>query len=51
MQGYLTIEQVGKSFDTATGLFTALSNVSLAIQKGEFVSIIGHSGCAASPLC
>jgi nitrate/nitrite transport system ATP-binding protein len=50
MQGYLTIEQVGKSFDTATGPFTALSNVSLAIQKGEFVSIIGHSGCGKSTL-
>ncbi len=50
MQGYLTIEQVGKSFETANGQFTALSNVSLAIQKGEFVSIIGHSGCGKSTL-
>ena len=50
MQGYLTIEQVGKTFDTAGGRFTALSNVSLAIQKGEFVSIIGHSGCGKSTM-
>ena len=50
MQGYLTIEQVGMTFDTASGRFPALSNVSLSIQKSEFVSIIGHSGCGKSTL-
>jgi nitrate/nitrite transport system ATP-binding protein len=48
MQGYLTIEQVHMDFDTPTGTFKALDNVTLNISKGEFVSLIGHSGCGKS---
>ncbi|HKY18063.1 MAG TPA: ABC transporter ATP-binding protein [Rhizomicrobium sp.] len=50
MKGYLTVEQVGKTFDTGSGRFTAITDVTLAIEKGEFVSIIGHSGCGKSTL-
>jgi nitrate/nitrite transport system ATP-binding protein len=50
MQGYLTVEQVGKTFDTGSGRYSALANISLSIAKGEFVSIIGHSGCGKSTL-
>ena len=48
MQGYLTIEQVHMDFDTPKGTFKALDNVTLKIDKGEFVSLIGHSGCGKS---
>ena len=33
------------SFQTADGVVEALSNVSLSVNRGEFVSLIGPSGC------
>lgn len=45
---YLSIEQVSMEFPTPNGVFKALDNVTLKIAKGEFVSLIGHSGCGKS---
>lgn len=45
---HLELSQVGIDFPTPTGKFTALHNVNLKINKGEFVSLIGHSGCGKS---
>ncbi|WP_439888452.1 ABC transporter ATP-binding protein [Pseudomonas sp. MBLB4123] len=45
---HLELTGVGISFPTDKGLFCALQNVNLKIAKGEFVSLIGHSGCGKS---
>ncbi|AYA63186.1 MULTISPECIES: ABC transporter ATP-binding protein [unclassified Alteromonas] len=45
---HLELTQVGIDFPTPKGPFTALRDVNLKISKGEFVSLIGHSGCGKS---
>src|SRR5690554_1167796 len=45
---HLELTGVEMAFDTPKGPFVALDNVNLKIQKGEFVSLIGHSGCGKS---
>lgn len=45
---YLNIENVSIEFPTKNGPFKALDNVCLRIEKGEFISLIGHSGCGKS---
>jgi nitrate/nitrite transport system ATP-binding protein len=42
MQGFLKVEGLSKAFVPAKPVF---SDVSFSIDKGEFVCIIGHSGC------
>lgn len=37
-----------KVFHTPTGDFTAVKNVNVQIAAGEFVAILGHSGCGKS---
>ncbi|MDN3649649.1 ABC transporter ATP-binding protein [Reinekea marina] len=48
MSSHLEISQVSIEFPTPKGSFKALDKVSLKINKGEFVSLIGHSGCGKS---
>ena len=50
MPKYLSIESVGKTFETKKGDFVALTGIELALRKGEFVTLIGHSGCVKSTL-
>lgn len=48
MDVILDISGVDMEFPTPKGPFKALSDISLKIHKGEFVSLIGHSGCGKS---
>ncbi|KZY75417.1 bacitracin ABC transporter ATP-binding protein [Oleiphilus sp. HI0078] len=48
MSALLDISHIDMVFPTPKGPFTALQDVSLQIKKGEFVSLIGHSGCGKS---
>ena len=45
---YLNIDHVSMDFPAPDGPFRALDKVDLDIIKGEFISLIGHSGCGKS---
>lgn len=48
MNTYLDISQLTKVYPTAKGPATIVKDFDLKIQKGEFVTLIGHSGCGKS---
>ena len=47
---YLKIDHVDKTFTRGTTETEVLKDITLGIEKGEYVSIIGHSGCGKSTL-
>jgi nitrate ABC transporter ATP-binding subunit len=49
-QAFLEIDQVSKTYDTPKGVYTVLDDVSLTVDEGEFVCVIGHSGCGKTTL-
>ena len=47
-EAHLEITNVGIEFPTPKGPFRALRDINLKIKEGEFISLIGHSGCGKS---
>jgi nitrate/nitrite transport system ATP-binding protein len=47
---YLSIENMEIAFNTPKGKFVAVKDINLEIEKGQIVSIIGHSGCGKSTI-
>src|SRR5438105_1072279 len=47
---FIEIQGVGKSFGTGRDRRTVLSDATLSVERGEFVSIVGMMGCGKSTL-
>jgi nitrate/nitrite transport system ATP-binding protein len=48
MSSFLEISQLGKIYPTPKGPAVIVENFDLKIRKGEFITLIGHSGCGKS---
>ncbi len=46
--GYLQFSQLTKVYPTPTGPLTVVEDFELKLDKGDFVTLIGHSGCGKS---
>ena len=44
----LSIKNLTVRFKTGSGMFTAVENVSLNVERGEVVAVVGESGCGKS---
>ncbi|MFS8807246.1 bacitracin ABC transporter ATP-binding protein [Synechococcus sp. 65AY6Li] len=47
---YLTLENVSKTYPTPKGEYPVLRDINLRVDAGEFVCIVGHSGCGKTTL-
>ncbi len=47
---FLQIENLARRFPSKEGELTVFENANFGIEKGEFVCIIGHSGCGKSTI-
>ena len=49
-QSFLQVQQLAKRFVSKNETLTVFENANFTIEKGEFVCIIGHSGCGKSTI-
>ncbi len=47
---FVVIDNITKVYPTKTGPYTVLDGVNLTVDEGEFVCVIGHSGCGKSTM-
>lgn len=48
MSGFLELSNLGKTYETRKGPAVVVQDFNLALERGEFVTLIGHSGCGKS---
>ncbi|MBL9205248.1 MAG: ABC transporter ATP-binding protein, partial [Opitutaceae bacterium] len=48
MSHFLELSRLYKTFDSPKGPLTVVKDFDLAVHKGEFITLIGHSGCGKS---
>lgn len=50
MTAMVEVSQVAKRFDRPGASFTALQDINFKVEEGEFVSLVGSSGCGKSTM-
>lgn len=48
MSSYIEIYKLGKTYDTPKGPVVIVDDFTLNMQKGEYICLLGHSGCGKS---
>ncbi|TWT65061.1 ABC transporter ATP-binding protein [Allorhodopirellula solitaria] len=48
MRGYVELFRLGKTYDTHDGPVVIVEDFDLNLAQGEYVSLLGHSGCGKS---
>lgn len=46
----ITLQQVGKTYETPAGTFAALTDIDLTLARGDFLAVVGKSGSGKTTL-